>query len=91
MALAVNTDFLSSTGSPEVHLKAIAEAGFTHLHWCHQWDTDFLYSRSEWEQYARCFHVSDLKLLNIHGSQRLVNAGSFWRNRTRKKAHSNEH
>lgn len=67
--IAVNTDFLCSTGSPEPHLRAIAEAGFTHLHWCHQWNTDFLYSRSEWAQYARWFHEFDLKLLDIHGSQ----------------------
>ena len=37
MDIAVNTDFLGGTGSPKERLKAIAEAGFTHLHWCHQW------------------------------------------------------
>ena len=37
MNIAVNTDILSSTGDPEMVLRLIAEAGFTHLHWCHHW------------------------------------------------------
>ena len=44
MELAINTCFLAASGSPEAHLRAIAEAGFTHVHWCHHWRTDFLYS-----------------------------------------------
>ena len=47
MDIAINTDFLGGTRSPEARLKAIAEAGFTHLHWCHQWNTDFHYDESE--------------------------------------------
>lgn len=68
MDIAINTDFLGGTGSPEERLKAIAEAGFTHLHWCHQWNTDFLYSRSELAQYAEWFREFGLQLLDIHGS-----------------------
>jgi len=68
MDIAINTDFLGGTGSPEPRLKAIAEAGFTHLHWCHQWNTDFLYSRSELKQYAKWFQEFGLQLLDIHGS-----------------------
>lgn len=68
MDIAVNTDFLGGTGSPKERLKAIAEAGFTHLHWCHQWNTDFLYSRSELAQYAEWFREFGLQLLDIHGS-----------------------
>ncbi len=37
--LAVATDFNGSGGDPEPALRRIAEAGFTHLHWCHQWNT----------------------------------------------------
>ena len=68
MDIAINTDFLGGTGSPQARLKAIAEAGFTHLHWCHQWNTDFLYSRSELAQYAEWFREFGLQLLDIHGS-----------------------
>lgn len=68
MDIAVNTDFLGGTGSPEIRLKAIAEAGFTHLHWCHQWNTDFFYSGPELKQYAKWFREFGLQLLDIHGS-----------------------
>ena len=68
MDIAINTDFLGGTRSPEARLKAIAEAGFTHLHWCHQWNTDFFYSTSELKQYAKWFQDFGLQLLDIHGS-----------------------
>ena len=68
MEIAINTDFLGGTRSPEARLKAIAEAGFTHLHWCHQWNTDFFYSSSELKQYAKWFQDFGLQLLDIHGS-----------------------
>lgn len=68
MDIAINTDFLGGTGSPEPRLKAIAEAGFTHLHWCHQWNTDFLYSSSELKQYGEWLREFGLHLLDIHGS-----------------------
>lgn len=68
IALATNTDFLSSTNSPEKILRLISEAGFTHLHWCHQWCTDFQYSRSEIAQIKQWLKTYGLKLLDIHGS-----------------------
>ena len=68
MDIAINTDFLGGTGSPENRLKAIAEAGFTHLHWCHQWNTDFFYCSPEVKQYAKWLHEFGLQLLDIHGS-----------------------
>ena len=67
--IAVNTDICSGVGSPELALRAISEGGFTHLHWCHQWCTDFLYSTHELKQYKEWFSQLNLKLLDIHGSQ----------------------
>ncbi len=68
MKIALSTDFLRSTGSPERALRSIAQAGFTHLHWCHQWCTDFLYGKHEIRAYARMLRENGLKLLDIHGS-----------------------
>ena len=68
MEIAINTDFLTSVSSPEPRLKAIAEAGFTHLHWCHQWNTDFLYGADEIRQIKEWLKIFGLKLLDIHGS-----------------------
>ena len=66
--LAVATDFNGSGGDPEEALRQIAEAGFTHLHWCHQWHTDHLYSDWEIARIAGLLRRFGLKLLDIHGS-----------------------
>ena len=68
MDIAINTDFVQGTGSPEFYLKLLSEAGFTHLHWCHQWNTDFLYSKHEIAQYAKWLKTYGLKLLDVHGT-----------------------
>ena len=66
--LAVATDFNGGGGDPETPLRQIAEAGFTHLHWCHQWNTDHLYSDWEIARIAGLLRRFGLKLLDIHGS-----------------------
>ena len=69
MDIAISTSILCSTGSPETYLRLIAEVGFTHLHWGHHWDTDFLYSRFEIAQIRQWLKRYGLKLLDIHGSE----------------------
>lgn len=69
MDIAISTSFLRCTESPEPYLRLIAEAGFTHLHWGHQWDSDFLYSSFELAQYKKWLKQFGLKLLDIHGSE----------------------
>ena len=44
--LSITTDYAKDVGDPSPYLRSIAEAGFSHLHWCHQWNTDFLYAAS---------------------------------------------
>ena len=68
MNIALNTDYAGSTGSPERRLKSMAKAGFTHVHWCHQWNTDFVYADCEIRQIKRWLDEYGLKLLDIHGS-----------------------
>ena len=68
MDIALNTDYLTSRKSPEKYLRLAAEAGFTHLHWCHQWNTDYLYSTWEIAQYKAWLKQYGLALLDIHGS-----------------------
>lgn len=53
MNLAIATDFSGeSTDTAEIKatLAKIKNTGFTHVHWCHEWDGDYLYSRYEMEQ-----------------------------------------
>jgi len=66
--LSMTTDYRAGTGCPEPYLRRIAEAGYTHLHWCHQWDTDFLYAEPEVEQIAEWLGEFGLELLDLHGS-----------------------
>jgi sugar phosphate isomerase/epimerase len=67
--LSMTTDYAKSTGNPEPYLRRIAEAGFSHIHWCHHWNTDFLYSTHEMAQIARWLAEYGLQLLDLHASQ----------------------
>ncbi len=68
MQLSITTDYARDTGDPEPYLRRIAEAGFSHIHWCHQWCTDFLYSQSEITQIDSWLKSYQLQLLDLHGS-----------------------
>jgi sugar phosphate isomerase/epimerase len=67
--LSMTTDYANvSTGCPEPYLRRIAEAGFSHVHWCHHWSTDFLYADCEIEQIERWFKEFGLSLTDLHAS-----------------------
>jgi len=66
--LSLASDYAADRGCPEPALRAIARAGFTHVHWCHHWCTDFLYSRVEIEQIARWLREFGLTVIDLHGS-----------------------
>lgn len=68
MELSMTTDYARGTGSPQPYLEAIATAGFTHVHWCHQWNTDFVYSAPEVTQIEAWLKDYGLALLDLHGS-----------------------
>ncbi len=64
--LSITTDYVHDTGNPEPYLRGIAAAGFSHLHWCHHWNTDFLYSAYEVEQIAAWLDDLGLAMLDVH-------------------------
>ena len=66
--LSLATDYAADTGCPEPALRGMARAGFSHVHWCHHWSTDFLYTRAETDQIARWLEEFGLTLLDLHGS-----------------------
>jgi sugar phosphate isomerase/epimerase len=66
--LSLTTDYARDKGDPSPYLRRIAEAGFSHVHWCHQWNTDFLYAGCETEQIAAWLSDYGLALLDLHGS-----------------------
>lgn len=66
--VSLTTDYIKGRGNPEPYLKAIAEAGFSHVHWCHHWNSDFLYSAPEIEQINDWLKEHNLLLLDLHAS-----------------------
>lgn len=66
--LSLTTDYAAGTGCPEPYLRRIAEAGFTHVHWCHQWNTDFAYAGCEIRQIEAWLRELGLRLNDLHGS-----------------------
>ncbi len=68
MELSVTTDYAKDTGDPSPYLRRIADTGFSHVHWGHHWNTDFLYSSWEIEQIQKLLTDYGLQLLDLHGS-----------------------
>lgn len=68
MGLSITTDYARDMGDPSPDLKRIANAGFSHVHWCHQWNTDFIYSKWEIDQIRRWLTDFGLRLLDMHAS-----------------------
>jgi sugar phosphate isomerase/epimerase len=66
--LSIATDYAADSGCPEPALRGMARAGFTHVHWCHQWNSDFLYSNPEIDQIAHWLDEFGLTLIDLHGS-----------------------
>jgi sugar phosphate isomerase/epimerase len=69
MEISINTDYQKNSGNPSPILKRIADAGFTHIHWCHHWNTDFIYLTCEIEQIRKLLKEYGLQLLDLHGSK----------------------
>lgn len=66
--LSMTSDYAGGVYCPEERLRNIAEAGFTHVMWCHHWNDDFLYAECEIEQIARWLSDFGLGLTDVHAS-----------------------
>ena len=66
--LALSTDYRSSHGDVMPYLRAIAAAGFTHIHWCQEWDTDYLYADEEIRAIGAGLREYGLRLSDLHAS-----------------------
>lgn len=68
MNIAINSDTFRGTGDPASAIRAAADAGFTHLMWCHQWNTDFLYTAPELAAIRKLLRENDMILQDVHGT-----------------------
>jgi len=66
--LSLTTDYAKDVGCPEPYLRRIAEAGFTHVHWGHQWTGEFLYTSPEIAQIKAWLAEFGLALNDLHAS-----------------------
>ncbi len=66
--ICVTTDYAGWTGCPKKPLRLIAEAGFSHVHWCHHYNSDFVYQSCEIDAIVKWLREYGLQLLDVHGS-----------------------
>ena len=72
MELAISTDFEREYVRIEDikrSLEQIAAAGFTHMHWCYEWDGDYIYAVSEMEQIRDWMVGYGLQPKSLHASK----------------------
>jgi sugar phosphate isomerase/epimerase len=68
---ALATDYRGESRNTEKirrTLASIAEAGFGHIHWCHEWRGGYLYSFHEMRQLKTWLDEMGLKVKGIHAS-----------------------
>lgn len=72
MELGINTDFqgeFDKIEDIENCLRLIAQAGFTHMHWCFEWDGDYIYAESEMRQIREWMERYGLRAKSLHASK----------------------
>jgi len=72
MKLSITSDYCNSNGLGRDYLRLIAEAGFTHVHWCQNFADDYLYSRSEMTAVKGWLKEYGLRILDIHASHGIL-------------------
>ncbi len=66
MDLSMTTDYVSYTGDPLQYIRRIARAGFSRMHWCHEWCTDHLYTEEEMASIRSEIDALGIRLLDLH-------------------------
>ena len=66
--LAMTTDYLKDDDAPRPYLQKIAGAGFSHVHWGHQWNSDYIYMDDEIDLVKNGLNEYNLRVYAIHGS-----------------------
>lgn len=66
--LSLTSDYITDEGTPEAFLGPMADAGFTHVHWCHEWNTDYLYTAADVRLAKEWLQAHGLQLVDLHAS-----------------------
>jgi sugar phosphate isomerase/epimerase len=62
----MTTDYASSTRPAGPYLRRIAEAGFSHVHWCQHWNKARLYGQEEIDALRAVLAEVGLRVLDLH-------------------------
>ncbi len=89
--LAVNSDFCPVTHSlesMELQISRLKNAGISHVHWCYDWDGEYMLSQWEIIQIAELLGKYGMKVKAIHGAEgtsrgKVVDGVNRFINRTR--------
>lgn len=90
--LAFATDYSGESTvieETENMLKRVAAAGFTHIHWCQEWDGDYIYSVHEMKQIRGWMDQLGLKAKALHATKGSRRGIAFQREHYRKDYTSN--
>lgn len=70
--LAFATDYrgeIPHTEDIDRILRKISEAGFEYVHWCHEWEGNYIYSKSEMKQIREMIDKYKLKTKGVHATE----------------------
>ena len=70
--VAINTNYknnISNIESIEEQLKNIADAGFSHVHWSHDWLGEYIYSKIEMVQIKEMLDRHNFKVKGLHAAE----------------------
>lgn len=62
----MTTDYVDYTDDPAPRLRKIADAGFSHVHWCQEWCTANIYDRDRIDDIGKHLEDNGLTLLDLH-------------------------
>lgn len=70
--LSINSECIcksSSINALDIAFKQLKNGGFSHIHWCHEWDSCYFYSTYEMLHIQKILRKYNLKLCGVHSPQ----------------------
>lgn len=70
--LSINSECISASSSInalDTVFKKLKDGGFSHIHWCHEWNSCYYYSTYEMLHIQRILRKNGLKICGVHSTQ----------------------
>ena len=66
--VSITSDYITDAQPAGPFLRNIAQTGFSHVHWCHDWNSEVLYSSEDIRRFGGWLREYGLSLLDLHAS-----------------------